>query len=167
MFEGKDRKVLQTLVDNGVITSEHRKTPRATLDAIATTIRSEEHFWAHRDELVSDLWQLPGEGIHELFQHICDLITKSKSMHGPTIEMLKIVVLQHAVRYYKARDWIRHQDQSQLTYQALLSHCKMLKLQCEQFQKAKERGSCQFSLYYHCYIILTYGYPVHIPQTLL
>ena len=55
MFEVKDRKVLQTLIDNGVITSEHMKTLRATLDAIATTMKSEEHFWAHRDELVSDL----------------------------------------------------------------------------------------------------------------
>ena len=54
--------------------------------------------------------------------------------------MLKIMVLQHNVRYHEARDWIRHQDQSQLTYQALLSHCKMLKSWCEQFQKAKERG---------------------------
>ena len=61
-------------------------------------------------------------------------------MHGPTTEMLKIMVLQHAVRYHKDRDWIRHQDQSQLTYQALLSHCKMLESWCEQFQKAKERG---------------------------
>ena len=90
MFEGKDRKALQTLTDNGVITSEHMKTPRATLDAIATTIMSEEHFWAHRDELVSDLQQQPGEGIHALSQCICDLITKSKFTHGPTIKMLKI-----------------------------------------------------------------------------
>ena len=54
MFKGKDRKALQTLVDNGVITSEHMKITRAALDAIATTIRLEEHFWAHRDELVSN-----------------------------------------------------------------------------------------------------------------
>ena len=50
------------------------------------------------------------------------------------------MVLQHAVRYHEARDWIRQQDQSQLTYQALLSHCKMLEARCEQYQKAKERG---------------------------
>ena len=72
--------------------------------------------------------------------HLCDLITKSKFTHGPTIEMLMIMVLQHAVRHHEARDWIRHQDQSQLTYQALLSHCKMLESWCEQYQKAKERG---------------------------
>ena len=54
--------------------------------------------------------------------------------------MLKIMVLQHVVKYHEARDWIRQQDQSQLTYQALLSHCKMLKVWCKQYQKAKERG---------------------------
>ena len=50
------------------------------------------------------------------------------------------MVLQHAVKYHEARDWIRQQDQSQLTYQALLSYCKMLEACCEQYQKAKERG---------------------------
>ena len=133
MLKGEDRKALQTLMDNCVMTTEHMKTPRATLDAIAATIKLEEHFWAHRDELVSDLQQQPGEGIHALDQHICDLITKSKFMHVPTRGMLKTMVLQHAVRYHQARDWIRHQDQSQLTYQTLLSYCKMLKSWCEQF----------------------------------
>ena len=50
------------------------------------------------------------------------------------------MVLQHAAWYHEARDWIRHQDLSQLTYQALLSHCKMLESWCEQFQKVKEWG---------------------------
>ena len=89
---------------------------------------------------MSDLQQQPDEGIHVLSQHICDLITKYKFTHAPTIEMLKIMVLQHAVKYHEARDWIRQQDQSQLTYQALLSHCKMLQVQCEQYQNAKRRG---------------------------
>ena len=126
MFEGKDRKALQTLIDNGVMTPEDMLTPKATLDVIATTTKLEEHFWAHRDELVLDLQQQSDKGIHALSQCICDFITKSKFTHAPTIEMLKIMVLQHAVRYHEARDWIRHQDQSQLMYQALLSHCKML-----------------------------------------
>ena len=140
IFNGEDRKVLQTLIDNSFMTTEHMNTPRAALDAIATTIKSEEHFWAHKDELVSDLWQQPGEGIHVLDHCISDLVIKSKFMHAPTTEMLKTMVLQHTVKYHEARDWIRHQDQSQLTYQALLSHCKMLKSWCEQFQKVKERG---------------------------
>ena len=133
MFEGEDRKALQSLIDSGVVTAEHMLKPKAVLDAIATSIKTEEHFWAHRDELMSDLQQQPDERIHALSQHICELITKSKFTHAPTIEMIKIMVLQHVVKYHEARDWIRQQDQSQLTYQALLSHCKMLKAWCEQY----------------------------------
>ena len=44
------------------------------------------------------------------------------------------MVLQHAVKYHEAWDWIRQQDQS------LISHCKMLEACCEQYQKEKERG---------------------------
>ena len=55
MFEGEDRKALQTLIENGVVTTERMKTPKATLDTISTTIKLEEHFWAHRGKLVSDL----------------------------------------------------------------------------------------------------------------
>ena len=89
---------------------------------------------------MSDFWQLPDKGIHVLSQYICDHVTKSKFAHAPTTETIKIMVLQHAVKYHEARDWIRQQDQSQLTYQALLSHCKMLEAWCEQYQKTKERG---------------------------
>ena len=83
MFEGEDRKALQTLIHNGVVTPEHMKTPRAALDATATTIKSEDHFWALSDKLVSDLQQQPGAGIHALSQCICNLITKSKFTHWP------------------------------------------------------------------------------------
>ena len=88
MFEGEDRQVLQTLIDNNTITSEDMKTPEATIDAIATTTKSEEHFWAHRNELISNVRQQPGDRIHALSQHICDLVTKSKFTHSPTQEML-------------------------------------------------------------------------------
>ena len=69
-------------------------------------------------------------------------VTSSQSKFGnaQTVETIKLMVLQHVVKYHEARDWIRLQDQSQLTYQALLSHCKMLEAHCEQYQKAKERG---------------------------
>ena len=64
---------------------------------------------------MSDLQLLPDEGIHALSQHICDLFTKSKFTNAQTTETIKIMVLQHAVKYHKARDWIKQQDQSQLT----------------------------------------------------
>ena len=145
MFEGEDRKALKNLIDSSVMTAEHMLKPKATLDAIVTSIKSEEHLWAHRDELMSDLQHQPDEGIHALSQCISELINKSKFTHAPTIEMIKIMVLQHAVKYHEARDWIRQQDQSQLTYQALLSHCKILKVWCEQYQKAKERGQANLA----------------------
>ena len=40
----KIEKALQNLTDGGVMTPEHMLTPNATLDAIGTTIKSEEHF---------------------------------------------------------------------------------------------------------------------------
>ena len=53
MFKDEDRKALQTLIDNGVMTTENMNTPRATLDAIATTIKSEEPFWAYNVRLAT------------------------------------------------------------------------------------------------------------------
>ena len=52
---------------------------------------------------MSDLQQLPDEGIHALSQCICDLVSKSKFSHVPTTETIKIMVLQHAVKYHEAR----------------------------------------------------------------
>ena len=75
MFKGEDRKSLQSLIDNGTITTESQKTPKLVLDAIGTTIKSKEHFWHFWDELLSNICQLPGEGIHTLSTHICTLIT--------------------------------------------------------------------------------------------
>ena len=48
MFKGEDREAPQTLIDNGTITEENMKTPCDALDPIGTTIKAEEHFWAHR-----------------------------------------------------------------------------------------------------------------------
>ena len=63
-----------------------------------------------------------------------------KFNHPQTIEVLTIMVLQHAVQYHEARDWIWLQNQSQLTYQSLLAHCKLLESCCEHYQNAKEKG---------------------------
>ena len=51
------------------------------------------------------------------------------------------MLLQHAVRFQEARDWIHLQDQNQLTYASLLQHCKTLEQRCEQYQKAQIKGS--------------------------
>ena len=50
------------------------------------------------------------------------------------------MLLQHTVCFHKARDWICQQDQSELTYQPLVSHCKVLESSCKQYQKAMNWG---------------------------
>ena len=59
MFEGKDWQMLQTLVDNETIMLDHQKTHRHVLDAIANTIKSEDHFWHFWDELLLDVCKRP------------------------------------------------------------------------------------------------------------
>ena len=72
MFEGEDWQTLQTLINNCTITLGSQKTLQQVLDAIETTIKSEEHFWHFQDEL-SDVHQLPNKGIHALNTHITTL----------------------------------------------------------------------------------------------
>ena len=50
------------------------------------------------------------------------------------------MVLQHAVKYHEARDWIHLQDQSTLMYQSFLAHCRQLEARCKQFQQAQVQG---------------------------
>ena len=83
---------------------------------------------------------LPNEGIHDPNTYITTLINQCKFSHPETKEMFKIMVLYHVVRYHEAWDWIWLQDQSQLTYKALLSQCQLLESQCKQYQKTKEKG---------------------------
>ena len=81
MFEGEDRKILQSLIDNGTLTLESQKTPRLALDATGATIKSEEHFWHFQNELLSNVCKFPNEGIHALSTHICTLISQCKFTH--------------------------------------------------------------------------------------
>ena len=55
------------------------------------------------------------------------------------------MLLQHAVRFHEARDWIHLQDQNQLTYASLLQHCKTLEQRCEQYQKAQIKGRAELT----------------------
>ena len=140
MFEAEDREAHQILIDNGTITEENMKTPCDALDTISMTIKAKEHFWEHRDELLSYIRQQHNKGIHALSQHICNLITKCKFPHAQTQEILKSMLLQHTVHLHEAREWFCQQDQSELTYQFLLCHSMLLESRCEQYQKARERG---------------------------
>ena len=54
------------------------------------------------------------------------------------------MLLQHAIRYHEACDWIR-QDPATLAYKTLLQHCKHLEQCCEDFQKAQQKGRAELT----------------------
>ena len=86
MFKDVDQQTLQSLIKNGTITVGSQKIPKQVLDVTGTTIKSE-------DELLSDVHQLPNEGIHGLNICITTLISPvqmpppqnpgNASTHGP------------------------------------------------------------------------------------
>ena len=69
----------------------------------------------------------------------------TKFTDSNTKETRKLMLLAHAIKYHEARDWIRLQNQSTLTYQSLLDHCKLLEQRCEQFQKAQLRDRAELT----------------------
>ena len=126
MFSGEDRQTLQTLIDNGTITPAAQRTPIQALKAIQTTIKAEDHYWQYRDDIMSNIRQHPDEQVHALNTRITELVNNCQFTHQETTETVKIMVLQHAIKYHEARDWIRHQAPETLTYASLLIHCRML-----------------------------------------
>ena len=140
MFTREDRQTLQTMIDNNTITVEHQLTPINTLQAIQTTIKEEEHYCHYRDEVLSNIRQQPDEQIHTLNNRITTLVNNCNFKDPQTTETIKIMLLQHAIRYHEAHNWIRLQDPATLTYNTLLQHCKSLEQWCKQFRKAKLKG---------------------------
>ena len=126
MFTGEDRHALQTLRDNDTITAADKCTPTLALKAIQTALKEEEHYWHYRDKVLSDIRQQPGEQVHTLNNRITTLINKCHFQDQKTTETIKIMLLQHAIKYHEAHDWIRLQDPAELTYKTLLQHCKQL-----------------------------------------
>ena len=145
MFKGEDRQVLQTLINNNTLSPEDQLTPVSALKAIQSCIKDKEHFWHYLDELMSDFRQQPNKQIHALNTRITTLINNCKFQDHQTTETIKIMLLQHAVKFHKARDWIWLQDQSQLTYKSLLQHCKTLEQCCGQYQKAQLKGLAELT----------------------
>ena len=129
MFQGEDRQALQTLIDDNTITPEDQLTPTHALKAIQSCTEDEEHFWHFKDEVMSNFHQQPNEQIHALNNRITTLVNNCRFQDHQTKEMIKLMLLQHAVKFHQARNWSRLQDQNQLTYTSLLQHCKTLQ-QC-------------------------------------
>ena len=55
------------------------------------------------------------------------------------------MLLQHALKYHEARNWIRQQDPETLTYKTLLQYCKHLEQRCEHFIKAQQKGRAELT----------------------
>ena len=123
MFEDEDCLALQTLIDSQTIFPDAQQTPSLALKAIKSVIKEDVHFWHHRDELLTDLQQLPDEGIHASSTCIITFMSKCKFPLQEVKELMKLMVLQHAVKYHEACDWICLLGQSALTYQSLLNYC--------------------------------------------
>ena len=85
------------------------------------------------------------EQIHALNTRITTLVNNCAFQDQHTKDTIKLMLLQHAVKYHETCDWIRLQDQTQLTYTSLLQHCKLLEQCCEQFQKAQARGRAELT----------------------
>ena len=145
MFTGQDRQALQTLVENDTITEADQRTPRLALKAIQTALKDGEHYWHYRDEILSDIRQQPEEQVHTLSTRIINLVNNCNFRDQQTTETLKIMLLQHAIKYHEARDWIRLQDPTTLTYKALLQHCKQLEQCCDHFRKAQQKGRAELT----------------------
>ena len=145
MFTVEDRQALQTLIDNNTITPADQRTPTLALKAIQTAIKDGEHYWHYRDEVLSDIRQQPDEQVHTLSNRIITLVNNCSFQDQQTTETIKIMLLQHAIRYHKAHDWIRQQDPPTLTYKTLLQHCKHLEQCCKHFQKAQQKGRAELT----------------------
>ena len=137
MFKGDECQALQALIGNQTILPDAQKTHALAFKAIQFVIKEDVHFWHYLDQLLSDLCQLPDEGIHSLFNRINTLVGKCRFPSEEIKETIKVMGLQHNVKYHEARYWIHLQDQSTLTYQSLLAHCRQLKARYEQFQQAQ------------------------------
>ena len=140
MFEGDDCQALQTLIDNNTISTEVQHTPSLALNAIQSMIKQDVHFWHYCNEILSDC--PPAARLRYPFPQypLNTLINKCKFTSEETKETIKVMLLQHTVKYHEVTDWICLQNLSTLSYHSLLAHCKQLESWCEQFQQAQAQG---------------------------
>ena len=55
------------------------------------------------------------------------------------------MLLQHAIRYHEAHNWICLQDPATLNCKTLLQHCRLLEKRCKQFRKAQQKGRAELT----------------------
>ena len=110
MSERDDCQALQTFIDNQAISPDTQQTSAIALIAIQSVIKEDVHLWHYCDQLLSNLHQLPDEGINSLSNRINTLVSKHRFPSEEIKEIMKVMALQHAVKYQKVRDWIHLQD---------------------------------------------------------
>ena len=145
MFTREDRQALQTMIDKNTIAQQDQCTPIQAPKAIQTTITDEEHYWHHRDEVLSNIRQQLEEQVHALNNRIRTLINNCSFQDPHTTETIKIMLLQHSIRYHETCKWIRLQDPAALIYKSLLNHCKLLEQHCEHYRKAQQKGRAELT----------------------
>ena len=94
LFEGDICQALQTLISNNTILPEAQHTSSLAINAFQSVIKGDVHFWHHHDEILSDLHQLPDEGIHSLSTTINTLVGKCRFPSEEIRETIKIMLLQ-------------------------------------------------------------------------
>ena len=90
---------------NHTISPEDQQTPSLALKAIQSIIKEDVYFSHHRDEMLSDLHQLPNEGIHALSTCIITLVGKCNFPSQEVKEIMKLMVLQHWSNTMKRGTW--------------------------------------------------------------
>ena len=145
MFTGEDRRALQTLIDNNTITAADQRTPTLALKAIQTAIKEGEHYWHYRDEVLSHIRQQPEEQVHTLSNRIIDLVNNCNFQDQTTTETIKIMLLQHAIKYHEAHDWIRQEDSDTLTYKTLLQYCKNTRTVMQTLHQSTTEGESRIN----------------------
>ena len=110
-FKGEDHQALQTLINNQPISRHAQQTPPLGLKAIQSVIKEAVHFWHCCDQLLSDLCKLAEEGICTLSNSLNTLVSKCKFPREEVKEIIKVMVLQHAVKYHdKGLDLLERPD---------------------------------------------------------
>ena len=102
MFEGDYNQAFQILIDNNTIAPEAKH--HLALNAIQSVIREDVHFSTTMTKFCHISSSLPDEGIHSPNTSITNVVNKCRFTSEETGETIKVMFLQHAVKYQEVRD---------------------------------------------------------------
>ena len=136
-----DREMLDDMEDDGTLSEEDRKRPKAFFEKIEQLkIQRPENEWKYRDELMSGLKQNADETVQQLRTRIETLVNRSNFELEQLRQSYKTLALVRAVRYHEVREWIRHPDQKNVTFQQVYDCCREMEDKSLQYAKARAEG---------------------------